>query len=66
MQGKGHVRVEEVRMDVGSLSSGDIFVLDLYNKLTLWYGAAANVQEKARARDVVAAMKEARNGKPEV
>ena len=65
-QGKQHARVNEVPKSVESLNSGDIFVLDLNSELYLWAGKDANVQEKAKAREVILALKEARKGLPKV
>lgn len=65
-QGAKNARLHEVPMDYQTLTSGDVFILDLYNKLMLWSGRQANVAEKAKAREVLAALQESRKGQPEV
>ena len=65
-QGKEHARVKEVPLGVDSLNSGDTFILDLYDKLFLWIGKDSNIQEQIKAREVVTALKVARNGQPQV
>ena len=66
VQGTVHARVSEVPAEVSSLNSGDIFILDLNDRLYLWSGKDANVQEKTRAREVLTALKEFRKGQPQV
>ena len=58
--------MKEVPLGVDSLNSGDSFILDLYDKLYLWIGKDSNIQEQIKAREVVTALKEARNGQPQV
>ena len=58
--------MKEVPLGVDSLNSGDTFILDLYDKLFLWIGKDSNIQEQIRAREVVTALKKARNGQPQV
>jgi hypothetical protein len=62
VQGKDDVRVTEVELSMSSLNSGDIFILDLFDTITLWAGKFANVQERAKAREILEGMKEKRRG----
>jgi len=56
------VRVTEVEVATSSLNSGDIFLLDTSDTITLWAGKSANVQERAKAREILEGMKENRRG----
>jgi hypothetical protein len=60
------VRVEEVPMTVKSLNSGDSFILDEGKKLVVWTGQSTHRLEKAKALDVVKALRDDRQGKAEV
>lgn len=60
------MRVEEVPLSVTSLNSGDSFIVDAGKKLYVWTGKSAHRSEKAKALDVVKALRDDRQGKPEV
>jgi Gelsolin repeat len=65
-QGRKFVRVEEKPLSTQSLNSGDSFVLDLGQKIFVWSGKEAHRLEKAKALDVATAVRDDRQGKPEV
>lgn len=58
--------MEDVPLSTQSLNSGDSFVLDLGTKLFVWSGKEAHRLEKAKALDVATALRDDRQGKPEV
>ncbi len=60
------MRVEEEPLTVKSLNSGDSFILDEGKKLVVWTGQSAHRLEKAKALDVVKALRDDRQGKAEV
>eukprot|EP00884_Botryococcus_braunii_P011402 jgi/Botrbrau1/20262/Bobra.31_1s0047.1 len=66
VKGRKFVRVEDVSLSTNSLNSGDSFVLDLGTKLFVWSGKEAHRLEKAKALDVATALRDDRQGKPEL
>ncbi|KAK9823452.1 hypothetical protein WJX72_002867 [[Myrmecia] bisecta] len=66
VKGRKAVRVAEVPMQVSSLNSGDCFILDLGTSLYSWMGSGTHRVEKAKALEVVLALKDDRMGLPEV
>lgn len=65
---KGHkkIRISEVALDVGSLNSGDVFILDAGLKIYVFIGKSAGMFEKNKAREVSGALKTERKGKAEL
>lgn len=66
MQGhaKKQVRVLEVEAQVDSVRRGDVFILDLGNKLLQWNGRESHPLEKAKAAEVARAWEEGRGESP--
>jgi gelsolin len=60
------VLVHEVRPSVESLDDGDVFVLDVGDKIWVWQGAKAGPMEKARAALVVSDLTVAKHVDTEV
>jgi hypothetical protein len=52
------VKVRQVEFSYKSLNSGDVFILDLFDKLYVWNGASSNRMEKAKAQDVATRIKD--------
>lgn len=64
MKGKRSVRVTQVPLNLSSLNSGDVFVLDAGLALYQWNGKEASIFEKRKAGDVLNRLQEERLGKP--
>jgi gelsolin len=66
MKGKKLVHVSEVPLAHTSLNNGDVFLLD--NGLTLyqWNGVQSGMFERRKAVEIIAAIKEDRNGRPQL
>ena len=62
LKGARSVRVSVVPIQVSSLNSGDVFIVDLGLKLIQWNGAEANKKEKAKALDVLIGIKDDERG----
>jgi len=52
VKGKRYPRVFSVPVNASSLNDGDCFVLDLGLQLYCWFGAQANMFEKAKAGEI--------------
>ena len=52
VKGKRYPRVFSVPVSASSLNDGDCFVLDLGLQLYCWFGAQANMFEKAKAGEI--------------
>lgn len=59
-----NIRLAQVPLARASLNDGDVFLLDAGLELFQWNGTSAGVFEKRRANEIVAQLKEERNGKP--
>ena len=57
-KGKRYPRVFTVPLSGESLNEGDCFVLDLGLQLYCWFGAEANMFEKAKAGEIAQAIKQ--------
>jgi hypothetical protein len=58
IKGRRKVKVRQVEFTHKSLNSGDVFILDLFDKLYVWNGASSNRMEKAKAQDVANRIKD--------
>lgn len=61
---KKKMRLTQVPLDRKSLNDGDVFLLDAGLELSQWNGTSAGVYEKRRCNEIIAQLKEERNGKP--
>ncbi|XP_039849026.1 villin-2-like [Panicum virgatum] len=61
-RGKRAIRVKEVPFARSSLNHDDVFVLDTENKLYQFNGANSNIQERAKALEVIQYLKEKYHG----
>ena len=52
------VRVTEVPLSLDSLNSGDVFILDLGQKIVVWAGSAATGMEKNKALTYTIALRD--------
>jgi len=67
IKGKKHVRCTEVNRVVGSLNSGDCFLLDMGLKIYQWNGSSSGGMEKNKAATLVRSIDDnEREGKSEV
>lgn len=66
LKGKKNIRVTEVPIEMKSLNSGDVFVLDAGLHIYQWQGKKAGMNEKARAGQLCRSIDDERGGKPEV
>lgn len=57
------VRVTEVPLSADSLNSGDVFILDLGQKIIVWAGSAASGMEKNKALTYTIALRDDRDHK---
>lgn len=58
VKGKRYPRVFSVPVSAASLNEGDCFVLDLGLQLYCWFGAQANLFERAKAGEIAQAIKQ--------
>lgn len=63
MKGRKTVHVTEVATAVGSLNDGDVFLLDLGSEVIQWNGVKSGMFEKRKAVEIIAALREDRNGR---
>jgi len=63
MKGRKTVHVSEVPTAVGSLNNGDVFLLDLGAEVIQWNGIKSGMFEKRKAVEIIAALREDRNGR---
>jgi len=63
MKGRKTVHVSEVSTAVGSLNNGDVFLLDLGAEVIQWNGVKSGMFEKRKAVEIIAALREDRNGR---
>jgi gelsolin len=63
MKGRKTVHVTEVPTAVGSLNDGDVFLLDLGSEVIQWNGVKSGMFEKRKAVEIIAALREDRNGR---
>ncbi|RLN23328.1 hypothetical protein C2845_PM07G34920 [Panicum miliaceum] len=61
-RGKRAIRVKEVPFARSSLNHDDVFVLDTENKIYQFNGANSNIQERAKALEVIQYLKEKYHG----
>jgi len=61
-RGKRAIRVKEVPFARSSLNHDDVFVLDTENKIYQFNGANSNIQERAKALEVIQHLKEKYHG----
>ncbi|AQK98186.1 Villin-2 [Zea mays] len=61
-RGKRAIRVKEVPFARSSLNHDDVFVLDAENKIYQFNGANSNIQERAKALEVIQHLKEKYHG----
>lgn len=66
IKGRKHVRVTEVPIEVKSLNSGDVFVLDTGLNLYQFQGKKCGKNEKLQAGKLQRAIDDERKGKPDV
>ncbi|CAL4914462.1 unnamed protein product [Urochloa decumbens] len=57
-KGKRAIRVKEVPFSRSSLNHDDVFILDTQNKIYQFNGANSNIQERAKALEVIQHLKE--------
>ncbi|ONL98229.1 Villin-2 [Zea mays] len=57
-KGKRAIRVKEVPFSRSSLNHDDVFILDTENKIYQFNGANSNIQERAKALEVIQHLKE--------
>lgn len=62
IKGRRNVRVVVCKVDVSSLNSGDVFILDAGLILYQWNGKDASRSEKSKALDVTLAIKDEERG----
>ncbi|KAK4701212.1 hypothetical protein P7C70_g5024, partial [Phenoliferia sp. Uapishka_3] len=60
---KKHVKVQEVKAEAESIDRGDVFILDLGDKLLQWNGGKSAPMEKAKAAETARSWVDARDGK---
>merc|ERR1712127_556292 len=65
-KGRKTVHVTEVATAVGSLNNGDVFLLDLGGQVIQWNGIKSGMFEKRKAVEIIAALREDRNGRVSV
>lgn len=58
VKGKKFVQVNEVPKDVSSLNSGDVFVLDTYDKIYLWIGSECGAFERQKGGAFATALRQ--------
>jgi hypothetical protein len=58
-KGKRYPRVFSVEMKAESVNEGDVFILDMNDKIYFWPGADCNVTEKMKALEVATNMRKA-------
>lgn len=63
MKGRKTVHVTEVPAVVKSLNQGDVFLLDLGAEVIQWNGIKSGMFEKRKAVEIIAALREDRNGR---
>lgn len=66
LKGKKNIRIEEMDIKMGSLNSGDVFILDNGLDIYQWQGKKAGMNERARAGQYCRSLDDQRKGKPEV
>jgi gelsolin len=66
LKGKKNIRLRQVPLELGSLNSGDVFILDLGMKLIQFNGKQSSGIERAKAAELCRALDTEREGKPEV
>jgi len=66
LKGRKNIRVTQVPIELKSLNSGDVFILDNGLDLYQWQGKKAGKNEIARAGQLCRAIDDERKGKPEV
>lgn len=62
VKGNRFVRVVAVPCAVGSLNSGDVFILDLGLELLQWNGSSSSSRERSKALDVVIDIRDTERG----
>ena len=62
VKGRRNVRVLQVPLQLSSLNSGDVFILDAGLTLYQWNGADASRAEKAKGLDIALAIKDEERG----
>eukprot|EP00742_Colponemidia_sp_Colp-10_P001498 GILJ01001608.1.p1 GENE.GILJ01001608.1~~GILJ01001608.1.p1 ORF type:complete len:830 (-),score=172.89 GILJ01001608.1:131-2620(-) len=62
IKGRRNVRIQTVPTACSSLNDGDVFVLDLGQKLFFWAGADSNRYEKAKGLDVMRKIRDRERG----
>ena len=60
IKGKRNCRIMQVELTAKSLNAGDVFVLDLGEKLFQWNGTEANKKERTRALEVCKGIRDER------
>lgn len=63
MKGRKMVHVSEVPLQTSSLNQGDVFLLDLGPGVIQWNGIKAGMFEKRKVVEIIAALREDRNGR---
>lgn len=63
MKGRKMVHVTEVPLQTSSLNQGDVFLLDLGPGVIQWNGIKAGMFEKRKVVEIIAALREDRNGR---
>lgn len=53
-----HIILLQIELSSRSLNTGDVYILDTFDKLYLWHGAKANRMEKAKGIDVATRIKD--------
>jgi len=66
MKGRKLVHVSEVPTATASLNDGDVFLLDLGTAVVQWNGIKSGMFEKRKAVEIIAALREDRNGRVDV
>jgi len=66
LKGKKNIRTTEVSCNSDSLNSGDVFLLDNYSALYLWYGKQSGIFERRKGGELATALKNERGGKPTI
>jgi len=62
IKGKKNIRVTEVPLNVASLNSGDVFIVDAGKEIIQWNGSASGALEKAKGATVAQAIEAEREG----
>ena len=57
IKGKRNVRCSEVKLEVGAMNTGDVFILDLGLELFVYNGPEANRMERAKGLETVTRIK---------